>query len=83
MSKQSEPTPEAGRKRGIRGLFSFMQKSQRLEDAAESRLDEALKSLTRALDVNAAVVREVKRRQSSGSLKIVSVPPAGVFHDAE
>lgn len=52
------------------------------DDAADRALDEALMQLSRAYDDNAIATAGVRRRQSSGTLKLVSVPEPGVA-DAE
>lgn len=43
--------------------------------AADSKLDDALKHLTEATLANKKVCTEVQRSQSSGSLKLVTLPP--------
>jgi hypothetical protein len=50
-------------------------------EAADLALDEALMQISRAADANAAATERVRRRQSSGSLKLVSLPEA--VNDAE
>lgn len=47
-----------------------------IEEVADQQLDEALQRLAEATDVNAEMCARVRRRQSSGQLKLVSVPPA-------
>lgn len=55
------------------------QQDQQQNEAADKELDIALARLSRALDENAVATAAVRRRQSSGSLKIVSLPePATV-----
>ena len=45
------------------------------EEVVDQALDDALKSLADATKANIAACEKVRRRQSSGKLKLVSVPP--------
>ena len=46
-----------------------------LQAAAESAFDIALERLAEATSANEEVCTKVRRRQSSGTLKLVTVPP--------
>ena len=48
-------------------------KSEDIAEEPDQALDEALERLTLALSENAEVVAEVRKRQSSGKLKLVLV----------
>lgn len=56
-----------------RPLFKFRKP---VEEVADQKLDEALQRLAEATKVNTEMCERVKRRQSSGRLKLVSLPPA-------
>jgi hypothetical protein len=45
------------------------------EEAVDQTLDDALKSLADATKANIVACEKVRKRQSSGSLKLVSIPP--------
>lgn len=51
-------------------------KRDKTAEVVDHALDVALQRLAQSLNENEAVGKEVKRRQSSGSLKAVSVPTA-------
>jgi hypothetical protein len=57
-----------------RPLFRGVRKP--IEEVADQQLDEALQRLSEATDANAEMCEKVRRRQSSGRLKLVSLPPA-------
>lgn len=47
-----------------------------VEEVVDLKLDEALQRLAEATKINTEMCERVRRRQSSGRLKLVSVPPA-------
>lgn len=46
-----------------------------IEEVADQKLDEALQRLADATKVNTEMCEKVRRRQSSGRLKLISMPP--------
>ena len=60
-----------------RGVFGLRRKIRGEDDVAQSELDDALAKLEAAMLENAITCARVRRRQSSGSIKIVAVPEAG------
>ena len=66
----------------IEQLFSGGRRKRREDEAADHALDEALTRLSQALNDNSAASERVRRRQSSGSLKLVSLPEPA-FEGAE
>jgi len=65
--------PETQRPSVFRGLWP---RDRREPDAvADQALDEALERLAHSLQQNVEVCAKVRRRQSSGSIRIVTVPP--------
>ncbi len=63
----------------FKGLWPAKRKP--LDEMAEQQLDAALERLSHSLAEHSGVCREVRRRQSSGSLRIVSIPAPSL--DAE
>lgn len=57
-----------------RPLFRSARKP--IEEVADQQLDEALHRLFEATEANTEMCERVRRRQSSGQLKLVSFPPA-------
>ena len=49
---------------------------------ASEELDEALKRLTDATNANVQVCTKVRRSQSSGTLRLVTIPPPPVLEQA-
>lgn len=68
--EQQQPQP-----RTRRSLLPPFRRKPAPDAEADSALDLALQRLADATEQNEGAAREVKRRQSSGSLKIVSDPP--------
>ena len=66
----------------IQSLKPGGRRAQEEDAAADQELDDALLRLSRAFDENDAAAQGLRRRQSSGSLKLVSIP-AAVGDDAE
>lgn len=64
----------------IRGLLGGRRRAERNEEA-DKELDVALDRLSVALADNEGAVAAVRRRQSSGSLKIVSLPAPPLSSD--
>jgi hypothetical protein len=60
-----------------RGVFGLRKKIKGEEQVAQAELDDALDKLSAALLENTVTCARVRRRQSSGSIKIVAVPEAG------
>lgn len=58
----------------IEQLFSGGRKKRQNDEAADIALDIALTRLAQAMDSNSEASAGVRRRQSSGSLKLVSLP---------
>jgi hypothetical protein len=61
-----------------KSLFDSLRPKKRQREPSgevvDQTLDDALKALTEATRRNEAAVRQVRRRQSSGQLKLVNVP---------
>jgi hypothetical protein len=57
----------------MRTLFESRPKQP--QEEADQKLDDALVRLTESIQANERVCEKVRRRQSSGRLKLVSVPP--------
>ena len=65
---------EAQSKEARRGVFGLRRKIRGEEEVADAELDEAVEKLESAMLENAVACARVRRRQSSGSIKIVAVP---------
>lgn len=66
----------------IQNLKPGRRRVQADDEAADRELDDALLRLSRAFDDNSSAIKDVRRRQSSGELKLVSIP-AAAGDDAE
>jgi hypothetical protein len=60
----------------IRNLLNGRPHESESDAAADQALDDALMKLSRACDDNVLATANVRRRQSSGSLKLISLPEA-------
>ena len=70
----TEPTPSF-----IQSLLRGSRSRRARQEAdADKELDEALSRLTCALNNNETAVARVRRRQSSGSLKLLSLPETAI-----
>lgn len=68
-----EPTPSF-----IQNLLRGKGRQQNADADADRELDEALSRLASALNNHETAVAAVRRRQSSGSLKLLSLPEPAV-----